>query len=162
MTSGRMPAVMGRIGHGLTLSLSVIGVCVVAALVLVTGLGAVGRYLHLTGVTWSFELVGMLFVWTTAIGAVLAEIAGENVSIDGNSVSSGRSAALRFCHNVILLLVATAFVWSGIAMLGRTAFVPTPVMRAPSWTVHSAIVVIGIGLGVVAVVRILRSVRILR
>lgn len=150
---------MDRIGRWLTLILSVIGVGVVAALILATGLGAVGRYLHLTGVTWSFELTGMLFLWTTAIGAVLAEIAGENVSIDGNSVTSGRSAAFRVYHNLVLLLVAAALVWSGIAMLGRTAFVPTPVMRAPAWTVHSTIVLMGLGLGTIAVLRILRTLR---
>jgi len=150
---------MDRTGRWLTLILSAIGVGVVAALIIVTGLGAVGRYLHLSGITWSFELVGMLFVWTTAIGAVLAEVAGENVSIDGNSITSGRSPMFRLYHNVILLLVAAAHIWSGIAMLGRTAFVPTPVMRAPLWTVHSAIAFIGFGLGIVAIVRILRILR---
>lgn len=150
---------MQRTGHWITLILSMIGVCVVAALIITTGLGAIGRYLHMTGVTWSFELVGMLFLWITMIGAVLAEIAGENVSIDGNSVTSSRGQGFRLYHNLILLLVAAAFVWSGLAMLGRTAFVPTPVMRAPSWVVHSSIAFLGAGLGVVALVRILRIFR---
>lgn len=147
------------LGARITLVLSVIGVAVVAALIAVTGLGAIGRYLHMNGFTWSFELVGMLFLWTTAIGAVLAEIAGENVSIDGNSVSSTRGPVFRVYHNLILLVVAAALVWSGIALLGRTGFVPTPVMRAPTWVVQSTITFLGLGLGVIAIVRMVRIFR---
>jgi TRAP-type C4-dicarboxylate transport system permease small subunit len=150
---------MQRLGGWITGILSVIGVSVVALLVAITGLGAIGRYLHLNGITWSFEMVGMLFLWVTAIGAILAEIAGENVSIDGNSVTSRRGPAFRLYHNVILLIVAAALVWSGLAMLGRTAFVPTPVMRAPSWVVHSTMAFLGAGLGIVAVARIVRIFR---
>ncbi|WP_245493142.1 MULTISPECIES: TRAP transporter small permease subunit [unclassified Mesorhizobium] len=150
---------MERTGRFLALALSVVGVGVISLLIVATGLGAIGRYLHLNGVTWSFELVGMLFLWTTAIGAVLAEIAGENVSIDGNSITSSRGAFFRVYHNLILLIVAAAMVWSGSAMLGRTGFVPTPVMRAPSWTVHSTIVFMGLCLGAVAITRIVRIFR---
>ncbi|PTE12505.1 C4-dicarboxylate ABC transporter [Mesorhizobium helmanticense] len=150
---------MERTGRFLTLALSVAGVGVIVLLIAATGLGAIGRYLHVNGVTWSFELVGMLFLWTTAIGAVLAEIAGENVSIDGNSVTSSRGTVFRVYHNLILLLVAAAMVWSGFAMLGRTGFVPSPVMRIPSWTVHSTIIFMGLGLCVIAIARIVRLFR---
>ena len=150
---------MRRVGGWLTQALSIIGVLVVAALILSTALGAIGRYAHLGGITWSFELVGILFLWTTAIGTVLAEAAGENVSIDGNTITSQRGPLFRFYHNLVLLTVAGAFVWSGVAMLARTAFVPTPVMRAPSFTAHAIIVFMGVSLAIVAVVRLVKAVR---
>lgn len=117
---------MKRLASSAVFVMTIVGVLVVVALILSTGLGAVGRYLGLSGITWSFEMVGILFLWTTAIGAVLSEVAGENVSIDGNTSTSGRNRWFRIYHNLILLAVAAAFLWSGKAMLARTGFVPTP------------------------------------
>jgi TRAP-type C4-dicarboxylate transport system permease small subunit len=79
-----MESPMKRLASSAVFVMTIVGVLVVVALILSTGLGAVGRYLGLSGITWSFEMVGILFLWTTAIGAVLSEVAGENVSIDGN------------------------------------------------------------------------------
>lgn len=141
------------------LAITIAGVAVVAALILVTGLGAIGRYLHLPGITWSFEMVGILFLWATAIGTVLSEVAGENVSIDGNTSTSGRNRWFRIYHNLILLAVAAAMLWSGKALLARSAFVPTPVMRAPGWTAQGIIVFMGAALAVIAVVRIVLALR---
>ncbi|MGZ2382327.1 hypothetical protein ACVIDN_003690 [Rhizobium brockwellii] len=44
-------------------------------------------------------------------------------------------------------------------MLARTGFVPTPVMRAPSWTVQSIIVFMGAALAVIAITRIVSAFR---
>jgi TRAP-type C4-dicarboxylate transport system permease small subunit len=151
-----------RLGQGLTAALTALGVAAAAALVTATGLGAVSRYMRLTGVTWSFEVVGMLFVWVIAIGAVLAEIAGENVSIDGNTHESGRGPWMRLYHAVVLLVVASALIWSGRALLARTAFNPSPVLRAPSWIIHGTILFLGAALAVIALARIVRLVRALR
>ncbi|MGH0347932.1 TRAP transporter small permease subunit [Sinorhizobium meliloti] len=150
---------MKHLASSAVLVMTIIGVLVVVALILSTGLGAVGRYLGLSGVTWSFEMVGVLFLWTTAIGAVLSEVAGENVSIDGNTSTSGRNQWFRVYHNLILLSVAGAFLWSGTAMLARTGFVPTPVMRVPSWAVQSMIVFMGAALAVIAIARIVSALR---
>jgi hypothetical protein len=60
---------------------------------------------------------------------------------------------------LILLAVAAAFAWSGIAMLARSGFTPTPVMRAPSWVVHSTIAALGAGLGTIAIIRLVRTFR---
>ncbi|WP_275791386.1 TRAP transporter small permease [Pararhizobium gei] len=150
---------MKHLGSSAVLVMTIVGVLVVVALVFSTGLGAVGRYLGLSGITWSFEMVSILFLWTTAIGAVLSEVAGENVSIDGNTSTSGRSRWFRIYHNFILLSVAAAFLWSGTAMLGRTGFVPTPVMRVPSWAVQSIIVFMGATLAVIATARIVSAFR---
>lgn len=150
---------MKHLASSAVLVMTVIGVMVVVCLILATGLGAVGRYLGLSGITWSFEMVGILFLWTTAIGAVLSEVAGENVSIDGNTSTSGRNRWFRIYHNLVLLSVASAFLWSGWAMLSRTGFVPTPVMRAPSWIVQSIIVFMGATLAAIALARTVSAFR---
>lgn len=150
---------MTRLGQTLTAALTVLGVATCAALVATTALGAIGRYMLLTGVTWSFEVVGMLFVWVIAIGTVLSEIAGENVSIDGNTHESSRGPWMRLYHAVVLLVVSGALLWSGRALLARTAFNPTPVLRAPSWVIHGTIVFLGLALAIIALARIVRLVR---
>ncbi|WP_064694946.1 TRAP transporter small permease [Rhizobium aegyptiacum] len=150
---------MKHLASSAVLVMTIVGVVVVVALILSTGLGAVGRYLGVSGITWSFEMVGVLFLWTTAIGAVLSEVAGENVSIDGNTSTSGRNHWFRIYHNIILLSVAAAFLWSGTAMLARTGLVPTPVMRLPSWAVQSMIVFMGAALAVIAIARIVSALR---
>lgn len=152
-------SILRRLGRCLHAALAVTGVGVVAAMILATGLGAVGRYAHLRGVAWSFELVGILFLWVTAIGVVLAETVGENVSIDGNTVTSRRGPLVRSMHAIVLLSVAAAFVWSGLAYLERVAFVPTPVMRMPTFVSVSIVLFMGVGLGVLALARLFKVLR---
>lgn len=133
------------------------GVIAVVAVVAATGLGVVARYFHIGGVTWSFELTGILFLWVTAFGTVLSEIRHENVSIDGVVATPGRIKGAY--HAVVLLIVAGVMIWSGWAMLGRTAFTPTPVMRAPSWIMQATIPLMGAGLGLIALLRLFRLMR---
>ncbi|MGZ2382326.1 hypothetical protein [Rhizobium brockwellii] len=53
---------MKRLASSAVFVMTIVGVLVVVALILSTGLGAVGRYLGLSGITWSFEMVGILFL----------------------------------------------------------------------------------------------------
>lgn len=69
---------------------------------------------------------------------------------------------MRLYHASALLVVAGAFLWSGRALLLRTAFNPTPVLRAPTWVVHGTIVFMGASLAVIALARIFRLIRELR
>ena len=88
---------------------------------------------------------------------MLSDIAGENVSIDGVSATSTRGPRFQVYHSVVLLIVSGVLLWSGIAMLKRTGFVPTPVMRIPWWTVQSTIAFMGVSLAVIAIVRIVKA-----
>ncbi|WP_395541520.1 TRAP transporter small permease [Neotabrizicola sp. sgz301269] len=148
---------MERTGKLAVWLLTLGGVLSVVAVVAATGLGVVARYFHIGGVTWSFELVGILFLWVTAFGAVLSEIRHENVSIDGVVATPGRIKGTY--HAIVLLIVAGVMVWSGWAMLDRTAFTPTPVMRAPSWIMQATIPLMGVGLGLIALLRLFRLTR---
>ncbi|HSI40309.1 MAG TPA: TRAP transporter small permease subunit [Xanthobacteraceae bacterium] len=148
---------LARIGRGIHLGLSWAGMASLVVLLFATGLGVVGRYFHINSVTWSFELLGMMFLWVTAIGTVISEIVGENVSVDGTTADRG--IVFRTYHAVVLLLVSMALVWSGYAMLKRTGFMPTPVMRIPSWTMQGIVIFMGVSLGVIALLRLLRIIR---
>ncbi|RBB71947.1 hypothetical protein, partial [Escherichia coli] len=51
-----------------------------AAVVLVTGMGTLSRTFQTNKFAWSFEVVGIAFIWITALGTVMAEAARENVA----------------------------------------------------------------------------------
>ena len=159
MSAPTAPAGTGlaRFGRAVHLGLSWAGMLALLVLLVSTGLGVVGRYFHLHGVTWSFEMLSIMFLWVIAVGTVLAEVVGENVSVDGTSSDRGRF--FRTYHAVVLLLVSAALVRSGTAMLGRTGFMPTPVMRMPSWTMQGIVLFMGIGLGIIALLRLFRILR---
>ena len=150
---------MDRLGERLTAAVTLLGVVAVILVIAATGLGAIGRYFHVGGVAWSFELTGIAFIWCTALGVVAAEIARENVALDFIDMRVGPPGArvLAILRAVILLVIALVLLRSGIAMLGRTAFMPTPVMRAPSWVAHASIATVGAGLAVIALVRLVKS-----
>lgn len=146
-----------RFGRAIHLGLTVAGMVALVVLLVSTGLGVVGRYFHLSGVTWSFEMLSIMFLWIIAVGTVVAEVVGENVSVDGTS--SDRGPFFRTYHALVLLLVSAALVRSGYAMLGRTGLMPTPVMRIPSWTMQGVVIFMGFGLGCIALLRLFRIMR---
>lgn len=148
---------LARLGRAAHFGLTCAGIAALVVLLGATVLGVVGRYFHINGVTWSFELLAIMFLWVTAIGTILSEIAGENVSVDGTR--RDRGTVFRIYHELVLLLVAAAMVRSGWAMLARTGFMPTPVMRLPSWTMQGIIIVMGVCLGLVALLRMFRILR---
>lgn len=155
-TPSSRPGLAG-LGRAVHLGLTWAGMLALLVLIVSTGLGVVGRYFHLQGVTWSFEMLSIMFLWITAVGTVLAEAVGENVSVDGTS--SDRGPVFRLYHALVLLLVSAALVRSGTAMLGRTGYMPTPVMRIPSWTMQGIVLFMGIGLGIIALLRLFRILR---
>ncbi|WP_081852994.1 TRAP transporter small permease subunit [Bosea sp. 117] len=148
---------IARFGRTVHLGLQWAGMAALVVLLVATGLGVVGRYFHISGVTWSFELLAIMFLWITALGTVVAELAGENVSIDGTTTDRG--PFFRTYHALVLLLVSAALVWSGWAMLRRTGYMPTPVMRIPSWTMQGIVIFMGVCLGVVSLLRLFRIIR---
>lgn len=155
--SGSVRTPAARFGRTIHLILQWTGMAVLLVLLVATGLGVVGRYLHLSGVTWSFELLAIMFLWITAVGTVISEVLGENVSIDG--VARDRGHFFRIYHALVLLVVSGAMMWSGYAMLARTGYMPTPVMRLPSWTMQAVVIFMGCCLGVIAVLRLFRIIR---
>lgn len=124
------------------------GLLALAAVILVTGVGTISRTFATNKFAWSFEVVGIAFIWVTALGTVMAEGARENVAIDmlDQNLSPKPLRVLRLVRHVITTLIMLAILFSGWAMLQRSAFTPTPVMRLPMWVQHGAIVVMAAGI----------------
>jgi len=142
-------------------TVTIFGVVAVFLVIIATGLGVIGRYFEFNNLTWSFELTAMSFIWVTALGTLLAEVEKENVALDMIDHKVGRRGALVLgvLRAAVLLVIGTYLLRSGIAQLERTAFSPTPVMRAPLWIVHSSIPVLGGGLALIALYRLYKSFR---
>lgn len=126
----------------------VAGLVALAAVILVTGMGTLSRTFETNKFAWSFEVVGIAFIWVTALGTVMAEGARENVAIDviDQKLPKGPLRIVALIRHVITTLIMLAILFSGWAMLQRSAFTPTPVMRLPMWVQHGAIVTMAVGI----------------
>lgn len=124
-----------------------------AVVILGTGIGTLSRVIGTNRFTWSYELVGIAFVWVTALGAVMAERAGENVSIEllNDRLSPRGRLWLGLLRRTLVSVIAIVLLYSTWAMLQRSAFTPTPVMRLPNWVQHIAIGVMAAGLVLVQI-----------
>lgn len=132
-----------------------------AGVIFVTGMGTLSRTFETNKFAWSFEVVGIAFIWITALGTVLAEGAKENVAIDllDRAISSRAQRILSVIRNIITTLIMLALVYSAHAMLAKTAFNPTPVMRLPMWVLHGSILALGIGIIAVQFHQALKTIR---
>ncbi|AHF79244.1 Putative C4-dicarboxylate transport system (plasmid) [Sodalis praecaptivus] len=99
-----------------------------------TLLGIVARYFGWTGLEWTFETAEIAFIWVTFIGAVLAEMRGENVRFT-SAVALLPAKARHWLQLVTMLVLLAICLWlltSGIAVWRSSAWVPTPVLRLPN------------------------------
>lgn len=124
-----------------------------AIVILGTGIGTLSRLIGTNRFTWSYELVGIAFIWVTALGTVMAERAGENVSIEllNDRLSPRSRLWLALFRRAVVTAIALVLLYSTWAMLQRSAFTPTPVMRLPNWVRHIAIGVMAAGLVIVQI-----------
>ena len=105
-------------------------------------IGIVARYFGWTGIEWTFETAEISFIWVTFIGAVLAELRGENVRFTSlvalcpPKVQRG----LDFFASLVLLGLSGWLLLSGIRVLEASGRVPTPVMRLPSGVITFSLV----------------------
>jgi len=131
------------------------GLLALAILVVSTLLAVVARYLGVTGLEWSYEVAGMAFIWVTFLGAVLAEARRENAAFDVLKHASPWPVrvALGWLAALVIGVVGLALLGSGVAMLQRSALVPTPLLRLPGFVVGAAVPVLGVCLCVLALRR---------
>lgn len=132
----------------------------IALLVMVvnTLLAVAARYFGVTGFEWSYEVAGIAFIWVTFLGAVLAEARGENAAFTvlRDAMAPGLGAALTRAADVIIGLTGIVLLLSSIAMLQRSAFVPTPLLRWPGFVQSGAAPVLGTALMLIALLRVFR------
>lgn len=109
--------------------LELLGVVAFAVMFSTTLLGVIARYFEFGGVEWSFEVAGIAFIWITFIGLLNAELRGENVAFE--ALNQAAPAPLKrifdFISVLALFTIGATFLVSGLAVLQRSAMVPTSV-----------------------------------
>jgi TRAP-type C4-dicarboxylate transport system permease small subunit len=127
-------------------------------MVVATLLAVVARYFEVTGFEWSYEVASIAFVWVTFLGVIVAEARQENAAFEiiRDSAKPSVKRALMMLSHLILAMVGGVLVISSIAMLQRSAFVPTPLLRWPGFVMSGAAPVLGGTLCLLAVMRMLR------
>jgi TRAP-type C4-dicarboxylate transport system permease small subunit len=136
--------------------LALAGVLAVLVMLVSTLIAVLARYFKLAGFEWSYEIAGIAFLWITFLGALVAEIGRENVAFE--VLKDALGAPLRnSLDRLATVLLGAAGAWllaSGIAMLQRSAFVPTPLLRWPGFAMSAAVPVLGMGLCILAILRL--------
>ena len=129
-----------------------------APLVATTLLAVAARFLGLAGLEWSYEVAGIAFVWTTFLGAALAEVRRENAAFEvvRARLPGAWQAGLEQFGALLLFLVGGTLVASGLAALSRSGWVPTPLLRWPGGVQTVAAPLLGASLCVIALRRLLR------
>lgn len=137
------------------------GLIALAAVIIATACGVLARLIGSNSFSWSFEVLGFAFIWLSVLGVVMAEAKGENVSFDliDKWLSPKAAYRLAIVRHVILGVFGLAVARSSWAMLGRTAFTPSPVMRIPMWVPQVSVAVLGLGLCTVEIVLIIKIMR---
>ncbi|TKI05198.1 TRAP transporter small permease [Martelella alba] len=123
-----------------------------------TLLGMMARYFGWNDLEWTFETADISFIWVTFIGAVLAEMRGENVrftSVVTLLPDKGRRV-LRLFTPLVLLGICLWLLVSGLTVLHASAWVPTPVLRMPTGVITFALISFSVLTGYIALWRIWR------
>lgn len=137
--------------------LTAAGITTLLVMVVATLVAVVTRFLGTTGFEWSYEVTGIAFIWTTFLGAGLAEARRENAAFE----LLRATAPLRWLSlldrlsALVLLSAGATLLASGAAALSRSGLVPTPLLRWPGFVQLAAAPVLGACLCVLAVRRLL-------
>jgi TRAP-type transport system small permease protein len=137
------------------------GVVALLVMVVATLLAVVARYFGVTGFEWSYEVAGIAFVWVTFLGAIVAEARQENAAFEiiRDTAKPSLKRALMILSHLVLAIVGGVLLVSSIAMVQRSALVPTPLLRWPSFVMSGAAPVLGGSLCLLAVMRLTRMTR---
>ncbi|WP_297845112.1 TRAP transporter small permease [Pseudomonas sp.] len=136
--------------------LAVVGVVMFMITLLATLAGVFSRYFNLHGFEWSFEIATLAFIWVTFIGTVLAELRDENVRFLGlvSMLPAPARAALDALASVALLVISGWLLYSASAVLMRSGWTPTPVLRWPAGLTTLALISAASMLAIIALVRL--------
>ena len=136
--------------------LTALGIAALLTMVIATLLAIVTRFLGVTGLEWSYEVAGIAFVWTTFLGAALAEARRENAAFEVVRVAAPPPVrqALEHLSALLLLVVGAVLLASGIAAIQRSGWVPTPLLRWPAFVQSAAAPTLGASLCLLAFPRL--------
>jgi TRAP-type transport system small permease protein len=112
----------------------------VAVLIVPVTMQIVSRYTDLIPpYIWTEELARFLFIWMIMIGSMLGvrEMAHFNVDMWSRLGPRGE-AALNLVTNVVTLVFALVFVWSGIEFTRFAIYRISELAELPLWMIHIA------------------------
>jgi TRAP-type transport system small permease protein len=123
----------------------VLGILSFAVVFICTIVATVTRYFSVPGFEWAYEVAGIAFIWLTFLGAVVAELKGENVAFDvlKKKAAPRWRAVFEILAAASLAVVGGSLLLSAIAMLELGGWVPTPLLRWPTGVTTAAIVAFG-------------------
>lgn len=149
--------VVGRTGQ----LLAGLGVAAFAVTLTSTILGVLARFFALTGLEWTFEVAAIGFLWTTFLGAALAETRGENVAfaLFSDRARGGLKRALRIGAAVVLAVLAVKLAWSAGLVVNRSGHVPTPLLRWPNAVISLSLLAFALAAVLIAGCRIVSALR---
>jgi TRAP-type C4-dicarboxylate transport system permease small subunit len=134
----------------------VLGCLALMIMVLATLLAIGARYFAMTGFEWSYEVAGIAFIWVTFLGAILAEARRENAAFEilRDASPARLRLFLRQASDGVIGIIGIVLLVSSVAMLQRSAFVPTPLLRWPGFVSSAAAPALGAALCVIALIRL--------
>lgn len=132
-----------------------LGCLALIVMVLATLLAIGARYFGMTGFEWSYEVAGIAFIWVTFLGAIVAEARRENAAFEvlRDAAPLGLRSLLGRASDGIIGIIGIVLFVSSVAMLQRSAFVPTPLLRWPGFVSSAAAPVLGAALCLIVLIR---------
>lgn len=136
-----------------------IAVSAFVGMTITTLLGVAARYLGLRGVEWTFEVTGILFLWTSFFGVIVAELRRENVAFTFlvDKLDSRWGRILAFICSLLTLWLAIELTRSGIGFAARSGMAPTPLLRLPRLVQILPFIAFAGGIALITFLRILQG-----
>lgn len=150
-----------RMTRGFRRTIAGLGVFAFIMLFVFTLAGVAARLFGWQWLSWSFEIAGISFLWVTFLGVVLAELQHENVRFTGlvGVLPPGWQRAISGLAAVVTAAVGLWLAWGAWVVVLRSGMAPTPILRWPSGINMAALATGGMLVALVAVSRLLGSIK---
>lgn len=127
----------------------------ILSFVVITTMAVVARYILNASLPWSEEMVRFTLLWCVMLGAVVITLKGQHLQMEVVQDALGGRArlALRVLAHLATLAFAVVLLVQGWALVQRSTAL-SPALRLPMWTIHLAMPVGAVGIGLGAMVRL--------
>lgn len=129
-------------------------------MIIIAFLQVIFRYVFHNSLTWSEELSRYMFVWAAFLGAALAYSSGSHVEMD--LVTSILKPKMKKVFKAISYVIIAVLLFNickyGFQIVNETISQPSPALRVPMAFVYLAIPIGSIGMMVVLIDNILKSI----
>ncbi|MDK2800347.1 MAG: TRAP-type transport system small permease protein [Clostridiales bacterium] len=129
------------------------------AMIVVSFLQVLFRYVLHNSLTWSEELARYLFVWSAFLGAAIAYDAARHVEMDlvTSMLKPGMKKIFRIISYIVIAIFLYYVIQYGFQIVVKTMTQPSPALRIPMGYVYLAIPIGAIGMALVLINNILED-----